>query len=115
MRAYMKEEMAALKAEAERYATINKLKHAVPAVMPLREQIQRMLGEMPLPQRQRSWSIYELVSQLQGRYRRHPHPQNVARELRALGWTSTRVWSNVGYGKRIWHPPVTAVKMEVFL
>ena len=112
MRAYMKEKMAALKAEVERYTTIHKSKHPVPAVMPLHIQIQRILGEMSQAQSKRSWSIYELVSQLQGRYRQHPHPQHVARELRALGWTSTRVWSSVGYGKRIWHPPVPAVKME---
>jgi hypothetical protein len=113
MRAYMKEEMAALKSEAERCAAVTKHKHPVPAVMPLHDQLRRMLVEMPQLQRQRSWSIYELVSQLQGRYRQHPHPQHVARELRALGWTSARVWSSIGYGKRIWHPPITAVKNGV--
>lgn len=76
------------------------------AYTPLRDQIIRLVAEMPRELRCRPWSITELVKQLQGRYCRHPHPQMVARELTALGWQRSRVWSTEGRGSRIWHPPI---------
>ena len=105
MRAYMKEEFAALKAQAESQPAVTQPKPAQPAVLTLHEQLKRFFQEMPPLHRQRPWSIYELVNQLVGRYRSHPHPQHVACELRALGWTSTRIWVREGYGKRVWRPP----------
>ena len=77
-----------------------------PSYTPLKDQITTIFREMPLALKTRPWSVYELTAQLQGKYRNNPHPQDVARELRDLGWSTSRSWSKEGYGKRIWHPPV---------
>lgn len=105
MHAYLKTEIAKLCKEA---TTLDKrpLPSPVTAYTPLREQIIKLVSEMPSELQQRSWSIIELAKQLQGRYRLHPHPQKIAKELIALGWQRTRVWTAEGRGSRIWHPPV---------
>lgn len=109
MYAYMKERIAQLRHEATRQ-TVQPILKPVQQYTPLRDQIVRLLAEMPSELRCRPWSITELVKQLQGRYRAHPHPQMVARELIALGWRKTRIWASEGRGSRIWHPPQVVEK-----
>ena len=106
MYAYMKESIDQLREEVARQTAQPSHNHK-PAQQytPLRDQIIRLVAEMPPDLRCRSWSITELVRQLQGRYRAHPQPQMVARELIALGWRKTRIWASEGRGSRIWHPP----------
>jgi hypothetical protein len=53
-------------------------------------------------QRDRPWSMDELVARLQGRYSARPHPMNVGQALRALGWTQRRDWTRDGGGRRMW-------------
>ncbi|NDY84430.1 hypothetical protein G3I67_14450 [Orrella sp. NBD-18] len=105
MHAYLKAEIANLCKEA---STSDKRSSQSPVYTytPLRNQIIKLVSEMPPELRQRSWSITELAKQLNGRYKAHPHPQNIAKELMALGWQRTRVWTSEGRGSRIWHPPV---------
>lgn len=105
MHAYLKTEIANLYKEA---TTLDKrpLYSSVIVYTPLRDQIIKLVSEMPSELRQRPWSITELAKQLQGRYRNHPHPQKIAKELIALGWQRSRVWTAEGRGSRIWHPPV---------
>ena len=109
MHAYVKESIAILRAEVARQGVPPK-DQPVKQHTPLRNQIIRLMAEMPPELRSRPWSISELVNQLQGRYRAHPHAQLVARELIALGWRRTRLWTSEGRGSRIWHPPEVLTK-----
>ena len=111
MHAYVKESIDQLRKEA---ITLDKrpLKPPVRTYTPLRDQIIGLISEMPSELQDRSWSITELVKQLQGRYRAHPHPQMVARELTALGWQRTRIWTAEGRGSRIWHPPIIKTRIN---
>ena len=69
---------------------------------PLTTQIQAFLRTLPPAQRDRWWSIDEFVCRLEGKYRDRPHPADVGRALRALGWVRVRDCSRVGAGKRYW-------------
>ena len=105
MHAHIKAEIAKL---CEQASTARAIPSSIQVqrYIPLTEQIHRLINEMPPELRQRSWSIAELAKQLKGRYRAHPHPQQIAKELLALGWYRSRVWTIEGRGSRIWHPPV---------
>jgi hypothetical protein len=84
----------------------SKTHHADPRVLcdtPLTEQIESLMRSLPPVQRDRPWSMDELVARLQGRYSARPHAMNVGQALRALGWVSSRDWSvHGGCGRRIW-------------
>jgi len=54
-------------------------------------------------QRNRPWSMDELVARLQGRYSARPHPMNIGTAFRQLGWTMKRDWTRDGGGRRVWH------------
>ena len=69
---------------------------------PLTEQIEALMRSLPPVQRDRPWSMDELVARLQGRYSARPHPMNVGQALRALGWTQRRDWTRDGGGRRMW-------------
>ena len=66
-------------------------------------QIESLMRSLPPVQRDRPWSMDELVARLQGRYSTRPHPMNVGNALRALGWVQKRDWSREGGGRRYWH------------
>lgn len=74
--------------------------------VPLRDQIEELMASLPPAQRDRPWSMEEFVVRLQGRFHARPHPMNVGRALRALGWARKRDWSAPGGGRRYWHCPV---------
>jgi hypothetical protein len=79
--------------------------HADPRVLcdiPLTEQIESLMRSLPPMQRDRPWSMDELVARLYGRFSAHPHPMNVGQALRALGWAQRRDWTRDGGGKRYW-------------
>ena len=65
-------------------------------------QITELMASLPPAQRDRKWSMAELVSRLDGRYRDRPHPQMIGAALRRLGWSSMRDWSQSGGGRRYW-------------
>lgn len=69
---------------------------------PLTSQIQAFLRTLPPAQRDRRWSIDEFVCRLEGKYRDRPHPADVGRALRALGWIRIRDCSREGGGRRYW-------------
>ena len=69
---------------------------------PLTEQITELMAALPSVQRDRPWSMDELVARLQGRYSACPHPMNVGRALRQLGWQRRRLYGADFGGKRYW-------------
>jgi hypothetical protein len=83
----------------------SKRQHADSRVLcdkPLTEQIEELMLSLPPAQRNRPWSMDELVARLQGRYSARPHPMNVGSALRQLGWVSRRDWTRDGCGRRGW-------------
>ena len=72
---------------------------------PLPDQIDLWLRTTPQAVLSRPWRMREIQQQFIGKYRSHPHPQNLAAELRRRGWTTRRLWTMVGEGQRIWYPP----------
>ena len=69
---------------------------------PLTEQIEALMRSLPPAQRDRPWSMEELVLRLQGRYSERPSAGDVGLALRRLGWTPIRDWSEGGCGRRAW-------------
>lgn len=69
---------------------------------PLTEQIEALMLSLPPVQRDRPWSMEELIARLQGRYSARPHAMKVGQALRALGWTQRRDWTRGGGGRRYW-------------
>ena len=72
---------------------------------PLTEQIENLMRTLPPQLRDRPWSMAELVSRLQGKYRDRPHTQHVGIALRQLQWKRLRLYSNGYDGVRLWVPP----------
>ena len=84
--------------------------HADSRVMcdkPLTEQIEAFMRSLPPVQRDRPWSMDELVARLHGRYSARPHSMHVGQALRALGWTKSRKWKAGAEGRRVWLLPNT--------
>jgi len=69
---------------------------------PLTEQIEALMRSLPPAQRDRAWSMEELVLRLQGRYNERPSAGDVGIALRRLGWTRIRDWSEDACGRRVW-------------
>ena len=69
---------------------------------PLAQQIQELMLSLPPIQRDRPWSMEELVTRLQGRYGAQPHPMQVGHALRTLGFVRRRDWTKNGEGRRYW-------------
>lgn len=76
--------------------------HSVWRGQPLTAQLEAFLRTLPPAQRDRWWSIDEFVCRLEGKYRDRPHPADVGRALRALGWVRVRDCSRTGGGRRYW-------------
>ena len=70
--------------------------------IPLTVQIEVLMRSLSPTQRNRPWSMDELLPRLRGRYSARPHPMNVGSALRQLGWRSKRDWTRDGDGRRIW-------------
>jgi hypothetical protein len=69
---------------------------------PLPVQIEELMRTLAPSQRDRRWSIDEFVCRLEGKYRDRPHPADVGRVLRGLGWARVRDYSRAGGGRRYW-------------
>ena len=69
---------------------------------PLTEQIEALMRSLPPAQRNRLWTMEELVARLNGRYNARPCAGDVGVALRRLGWTRLRDWSQDGGGRRVW-------------
>jgi hypothetical protein len=72
---------------------------------PLTEQIEALMRSLPPAQRERPWSMDELVARLQGRYSARPSAGDIGVALRKIGWTRSRDWSECGAGRRVWIAP----------
>ena len=86
--------------------------HADPRVLcgkPLTEQIEALMNSLPPVQRDRPWSMDELVAHLHGRRSARPHPIHVGAALRQLGWKSSRNWAVEGGGRRYWETQFCAI------
>jgi hypothetical protein len=70
----------------------------------LTDQIEALMASLSPAQRNRPWSMDELVARLQGRYSARPHPMHVGSALRQLRWETQRDWTRDGGGRRVWHP-----------
>ena len=66
------------------------------------EQLRNFFDSLPQRLLERPWAMAEITDKLVGKYRAHPHPQNVARALRRLGWVQKRDWTQAGKGRRYW-------------
>ena len=69
---------------------------------PLTDQIEALMRSLSPAQRNRPWSMDELVARLNGRFSSRPHAMHVGKALRALGWVSKRDWTREGCGRRVW-------------
>jgi hypothetical protein len=95
-----------LEREAQAVNRLNKQRELARRTKPLAEQIEELMRSLPPSLRDRPWSMAELVSRLQGKYRDRPHPQHVGIALAHLGWHRERRWGKGYDGARIWLPPV---------
>ena len=105
--AKLREEAAAAEANRMHAAAQSKRQGADTRVLcdvSLTDQITSFMRTLPPAQRNRPWSMQELVLRLQGRYSARPHAMQVGESLRALGWTQRRDWTRNGGGRRYWHP-----------
>jgi len=106
MRTYIDElKEVAAGANLRHEAEVRKRRYADPRVLcdqPLTEQIEELMRSLSPAQRDRPWSMEELVARLQGRYNARPHPMNVGQALRVLGWTQKRDYTRQGGGRRVW-------------
>jgi hypothetical protein len=76
-----------------------------PPAKPLERQLIELFRTVSEEQMSRPWTMDEITLQCRGKYRRHPHPQQVATELRKMGWQSRRVYGTQAAGRRYWFPP----------
>lgn len=72
------------------------------ATPPLTDQIEALMRSLTPAQRNRPWTMEELVARLHGRYNARPCAGSVGVALRRLGWTRIRDWSQGGGGRRVW-------------
>lgn len=100
MTPYLRSQIERLKEEAETMAF--KQNPTLRTVKPLDTQIIELMATLAPSQRDRRWSMAELVTRLEGRYRDNPHPQMIGEALRRLGWSTVRDWTNAGGGRRYW-------------
>ena len=106
MKAYIDElKEVAVEASRQHEEASAKYRRADPRVQcdkSLTDQIEELMRSLSPAQRDRPWSMDELVNRLQGRYSARPHPMNVGQALRSLGWVSRRDWTRDGGGRRVW-------------
>jgi hypothetical protein len=108
LRGYI-ENLKARTAEANRLcerqsaATRRQLRSDFSCVKPLTEQVDELMCSLPPALRDRPWTMVELISRLDGRYKDRPSAGDVGQALRALGWVQRRDWTHNGGGRRYWY------------
>jgi len=73
-------------------------------VRPLTVQIEELMRSLPPAQRDRTWTMEELVYRLEAKSNKRPSAGEVGKALRALGWSRKRDWSKESDGCRVWIP-----------
>lgn len=96
-----------LKGEIVKRADETSLKNEAPRIRlrtgkSLTLQIEELMRTLPPAVRDRPWQICDFVNRLEGKYRERPHPADVGKALRSLGWKRYRDWSVKGAGQRLW-------------
>ena len=71
---------------------------------PLDDQITTFMRSLPPAQRDRAWSMGDLLPHLTGKYRATPHAKEVGQALRRLGWSRKRLYAGGYDGARYWFP-----------
>ena len=71
---------------------------------PLDDQITTFMRSLPPAQRDRAWSMGDLLPHLTGKYRATPHAKEVGLALRRLGWSRKRLYAGGYDGARYWFP-----------
>ncbi len=98
-----KKELKAIRERVQRPSELrNKSDSRIQCDTPLTEQIEALMRSLPPSQRNRPWTMEELVARLHGRYNARPCAGEVGIALRRLGWTRIRDWSSDGGGRRVW-------------
>lgn len=103
MLAAYKKELKAIREGAQRPSEPRqRVDSRVQCDIPLTDQIEALMRSLPPAQRNRPWTMEELVARLHGRYNARPCAGSVGVALRRLGWTRIRDWSQDGGGCRVW-------------
>lgn len=107
MSAYLKDYIDNLRQNAVEQNTPKELhQQQVHTYKPLTEQITELMQSLPYALTNKPWSMQELVSRLDGKYRNRPHAKMVGIALRQLGWSRKRLWNTEYQGVRLWIPPI---------
>jgi hypothetical protein len=77
-------------------------KPATPPYTPLTTQLQNLFATMTENQRNRDWTVAELIPRLQGQFRSAPSAAKVAAALKQLGFVQYRDFTRAGGGARTW-------------
>ena len=114
MEAYLRKQFEELRDHAEaqnlRSASVQAAANPAPSNLqirctkPLDDQIAELMRTLPPQLRDRPWSMAELIKRLHGKYRDHPHGQQVGQALLRLGWRKERRWEKGYDGARLWLP-----------
>jgi hypothetical protein len=72
---------------------------------PVKAQIKRWRFNLPAGSHYRQFSIIEVASTCNGKFRDKPALREIAFSLRALRWTQVREWKNLSNNRRMWRPP----------
>jgi hypothetical protein len=98
----LKEQQARMQAEREVENRKRLRDSRIQCDTALTDQIEALMRSLPPAQRNRPWTMDELVARLHGRYNARPCAGNVGVALRRLGWTRSRDRSQDGGGRRVW-------------
>ncbi len=72
---------------------------------PVHVQLERLFAAMPEKQRNRDWTVAELIPRLQGEFRARPSTAGVAVGLKRLGFLQFRDYTRAAGGVRFWRAP----------
>ena len=77
---------------------------------PLPIQLQFLFAALPENQRNRDWTVAELIPRLQGQFRSAPSAAKVAAALKQLRFVQRRDYSRSGGGARTWRRDTSEVQ-----
>jgi hypothetical protein len=99
---HYRRKLIGIRENVERPTTLSRGATALPQCeVPLTDQITNLMRSLPPAQRDRPWSVSELVARLNGRFKARPSCGDVGIALRRLGWTRATDWLQSGGGRRV--------------
>jgi hypothetical protein len=80
-----------------------------PTVKSLEQQLVQFMRTLSKEQLRQSWTMDQIIGTgaLVGKYRPHPHPQQVAEILIRHAWSKRRLHGAAYGGKTYWFPPAS--------